>query len=156
MKTKYLLLTFAAAALLFGCTKPASETPLPEEAAYHGKLSVIEIGDTLYEQENVKVSYDLDDRTVDISLYDVSFSSKMPVKLAVVVLEDIPFTKQGNRISLRIADLIPMMEVRGERVPYERYRCTDLTGEITPEKMVLYMKLGGYQTDYTGVFTTVE
>lgn len=81
--------------MLFGCTKPASETPLPEEAAYHGKLSVIEIGDALYEQENVKVSYDLDDRTVDISLYDVSFSSKMPVKLAVVVLEDIPFTKQG-------------------------------------------------------------
>lgn len=86
----------------------------------------------------------------------MSFSSKMPVKLAVVVLEDIPFTKQGNRISLRIADLIPMMEVRGERVPYERYRCTDLTGEITPEKMVLSMKLGGYQTDYTGIFTAVE
>ncbi len=156
MKTKYLLPTFAALTLFAGCTKPASETPLPDEAAYRGKLSVIEIGDALYEQEDVKVSYDMDDKTVDISLYDVSFSSKMPVKLAVVVLEDIPFTKQGNKLTIQAADLIPMMEMRGELVPYERYRCTDLTGEITPEKIVLAMKLGGFQTDYTGIFSAVE
>ena len=156
MKTKYLLPTFAALTLFAGCTKPASETPLPDEAAYRGKLSVIEIGDALYEQEDVKVSYDMDDKTVDISLYDVSFSSKMPVKLAVVVLEDIPFTKQGNKLTIQAADLIPMMEMRGELVPYERYRCTDLTGEITPEKIVLAMKLGGFQTNYTGIFTAAE
>lgn len=134
MKTKYLLPTFAALTLFAGCTKPASETPLPDEAAYRGKLSVIEIGDALYEQENVKVSYDMDDKTVDISLYDVSFSSKMPVKLAVVVLEDIPFTKQGNKLTLQAADLIPMMEMRGELVPYERYRCTDLTAKSLPKR----------------------
>lgn len=156
MKTKYLLPTFAALTLFAGCTKLADETPLPDEAAYRGKLSVIEIGDALYEQEDVKVSYDLDEKTADISLYDVSFSSKMPVKLAVVVLEDIPFTKQGNIMTLQIADLIPMMEMRGELVPYERYRCTDLTGEITPDRIVLSMKLGGFQTNYTGIFTAAE
>lgn len=156
MKTNCLLLNFAAAALLFGCTKPASETPLSEEAAYRGKLSVIEIGNALYEQEDVKVSYDLDGKTADISLYDVSFSSRMPVKLAVVVLEDIPFTKQGNILTLQAADLVPMMEMRGELVPYERYRCTDLTGEITPERIVLSMELGGFRTNYTGAFTAAE
>lgn len=46
-----------------------------------------------------------------------------------------------------------MMEVRGEMVPYERYLCTDLTGTITPEMMVLSMKPGGFQTDYSGKYT---
>lgn len=45
------------------------------------------------------------------------------------------------------------MESRGVLVPYDRYICTDLTGTVTADKMVLSMKLGGFQTDYTGLYS---
>ena len=156
MKTKHLFLAFAAAAVLVGCTKPAQETPLPDEAAYRGKLTVIEIGDALFEMENIKATYDWDGTTLNVSLYDVSFSSKMPVTLNQVMLPAVPYTKSGNKLILSGTDIIPLMESRGTMVPYERYACTDLTGEITPERIVLSMKLGGFQTDYTGLFTEAE
>ena len=136
--------------LMAGCTKPEPEQELAQEAGYQGKLSVIEIGDALFEMENVRADYVLEGETLNVSLYDVSFSSKMPYPLSVVILPDVPYTKTGNRLTLSGTDIIPLMEVHGEKVPYDRYICTDLTGEITTDKMVLSMKLGGFQTDYTG------
>lgn len=152
MKIKRILLLFVAgAALLSACTKASRETPLPAEAGYVGKLDVIEIADELFHMDDIRASYVLNaDGKLDISLYEVSFSSRMPVVLSVVVLQDVGYVRDGSKLSLSDTDIIPMMEMRGELVPYERYLCTDLTGEVTPGQMKLSMKLGGFQTDYLG------
>lgn len=154
MKTKILSVMLAVAALsAASCSKPAQEPTLPAEAAYVGDLSVIEIAGALYEQKDVHVSYELaDDGTLSIRMKDVSFSAQMPVKLSLMVLSDVPYVRHGSTLTLSLSgtDIIPQMEMRGELVPYERYLCTDLTGTINPEKMVLSMKLGGFQTDYSG------
>jgi len=156
MKTNRLFSIIALGALLLSaCQKPQAETPLPAEAAYVGELRVIEIGDALFTIEGLRTSYVLDDQgRLDISMYDVSFSSKMPVVLSEMILPDVPYVKNGNTLTLSGTDIIPEMVMRGERVPYERYTCTGLTGTVDPERMVLSMKLGGFQTDYTGTFTT--
>ncbi|MBQ9450441.1 MAG: hypothetical protein IJU34_03880 [Bacteroidales bacterium] len=140
--------------LASGCRK-VPETALPAEAGYVGLLSVIEIGDALFEIDELVAGYALDavSGRLDLYMYDVSFSSKMPVTLNVMQLPDVSYTKNGSTLQISDTGIIPMMEVRGEMVPYERYLCTDLTGTITPEMMVLSMKLGGFQTDYSGKYT---
>lgn len=145
---------FAAMLLggLFAACKPAPEAEtLPEKAGYVGTLSVIEIGDARFELDGVRADYTLDDAgRLDIYLYDVSFSSQMPVRLSVILLPDVAYVRNGAMLSVSDTDIVPMMEMRGEMVPYERYLCTDFTGQIAPSSMTLSMRLGGFKTDYTG------
>lgn len=155
MKISKLLSILGIGALLAAaCGKTEPEPELPGEAGYVGHLSVIEIAGALFEMEDIRATYELEeDGTLDVSLYDVSFSSKMPVLLSRMVLPDVPYTRTGNQLTLSsTAEIIPLMEMRGELVPYERYVCTDLTGTLTTDCLVLSMKLGGFQTDYTGAF----
>ncbi len=155
MKIKSLFSFLALAGLLVSACSKTPDPVLPDSAGFSGRLSVIEIGDALFEMTDVRVEYGFDEAgKLDISMYDVSFSSKMPVTLNRVVLPDVPYTKSGATLTLSGTDIIPLMEMRGELVPYERYLCTDLTGTITLEKMVLSMKLGGFQTDYTGILSS--
>lgn len=152
MKIIKLFAVMLLAGLSAACEKtPQSET-FPEEAGYVGKLSVIEIGDELFEMDDIRMDYTRDVETgrLDIYMYDVSFSSQMPVRLSVVVLPDVAHTLTGSVISISDTDVVPLMEMRGELVPYERYLCTDFTGRITPSTMSLSMSLGGFQTQYTG------
>lgn len=146
-----LSLCAAGLMLLAACDKVNPEPALPAEAGYVGKLDVIEINDELFHMDDVRTRYELKaDGTLDVFLYEVNFSSRMPLVLAVVVLPDVKYVRNGSRLTLTDTDIIPMMEMRGELVPYERYICTDLTGEITPARLTLSMKLGGFQTDYQG------
>lgn len=153
-----LLFCLALGTMLFsGCRKETPATPLPDEAAYVGRLDVIEIDDALFRIDDLRASFVLDAQgRLDISMYDVSFSSKMPVKLSEMILPAVPYTRNGNTLTLSGTDIIPMMVMRGERVPYDRYKCTDLTGTIDPERMVLSMKLGGFQTDYNGSYSAAQ
>ena len=155
MKLMQLFIPLVLGGLLAaGCGK-TPEPELPGEAGYVGTLSVIEIDDDLFLQDDVVAGYSMDAVTgqLDIFLYDVSFSSRMPVTLSVLILPDVAYTQNGTTLSLAGTDIVPMMEMRGDRVPYERYLCTDLVGTVTPSAMVLSMKLGGFRTDYSGVYT---
>jgi len=147
---------FSVLALGALCATACEKTPvqeLPSEAGFVGSLDVIEINDELFHMDEVRSSYELlEDGTLNISLYEVNFSSRMPYALSVVILPDIPYTRKGNTLTLAGTDIIPLMEMRGELVPYERYLCTDLSGTVNPEKLVLSMKLGGFQTDYSGSY----
>lgn len=152
---------FAAALLLgvlfvSGCGKTLPEAEIPGKAGYVGRLSVIEIDDELFELDGLAAGYELDAASgrLDLYLYDVTFSSRMPVTLSVLVLPDVAYGKDGA--TLILADdggIVPMLEMRGELVPYDRYLCTELRGTITPSEMVLSMELGGFRTDYRGSYT---
>ena len=153
MKFKNLFTALMAGAIFASaCEKNPEPEPLPEQSGYTGTLSVVEIGDRLFTLDDVRADYTLDSETgrLDIYMYEVSFSSSMPIRLNVMLLPDIPYTKGGSALSLSGTGIVPMMEMRGEMIPYEQYTCTDLTGTITPETMTLSMQLGGFQTDYSG------
>ena len=157
MKIKKLLAFLLIGGLFVAaCTEQEEEEALPDRNGYVGTLSVIEIGDALFQQNGVAADYVLDAATgrLDFFLYDVSFSSQMPVKLSVISLQDVSYTQDGATLSISDTDLVPMMEMRGEWVPYDRYVCTGFTGTVTASEMVLSMKLGGYQTDYRGTAVT--
>lgn len=155
MRIKHLFAYVILGGLLAAGCEKAPEPTLPGEAGYVGTLEVIEINDELFRIEGLKTSYTLDAVTgqLDIYLYDVSFSSRMPVLLSKVVIPDIDYTRNGGTLTLRDTDIIPLMESRGVLVPYDRHVCTDLTGTVTADRMVLSMKLGGFQTDYTGLYS---
>ena len=146
---------FFAAMLLGGLFAACEPTPevetLPEKAGYVGTLSVIEIDDARFALDGIRADYTLDDAgRLDIYLYDVSFSSQMPVRLSVILLPDVAYVRNGAVLSVSDTDIVPMMEMRGEMIPYERYLCTDFTGRIDPSSMTLSMRLGGFKTDYAG------
>ena len=153
MKIRKLLAVLLIGSLLSAaCAETMEEEQFPEQNGYVGTLSVIEIGDALFEQSGVSADYVLDAATgrLDLFLYEVSFSSQMPVKLGVVALQDVAYSQDGTTLTIADTDLVPMMEMRGEWVAYDRYVCTDFTGTVTPSAMTLSMKLGGFQTDYRG------
>lgn len=135
------------------CSEPMEENQLPEKNGYVGILSVIEIGDELFEQSGILADYVLDVAAsrVDIYLHEVSFSSQMPVKISTVILPGVACTNEDGVLHVYDTDIVPMMEVRGERVPYDRYLCTDIRGTVTAGAISLTMKLGGFRTDYRGV-----
>lgn len=58
MKICKLLFCLALGTMLFsGCRKETPATPLPDEAAYVGRLDVIEIGDALFRIDDLRASF---------------------------------------------------------------------------------------------------
>ena len=152
MKIKSLLLTWMiGAGLALACEKTPEPEEIPAQSGYTGTLSVVEIGDALFTMNDVRADYRLDeDGRLDLYFYDVTFSSQMPVKLSVLMLPDVAYRRDGATLSLSDSDIVPLMEMRGEMIPYERYLCTGLSGTLTPAALTLSMRLGGFQTDYSG------
>ena len=142
----------ASACLFAACGKTAPEEVLPERTGYSGTLSVVELGDELFQLEDILTDYTLDavSGRLDIYMYDVSFSSRMPITINVLVLPDVAYEKNGTTLAVSDTDIVPLMEMGGEMIPYDRYVCTDFTGTITPSAMTLSMKLGGFRTEYSG------
>ena len=154
MKSKKIFALLLLGGLLAaGCEKTPDPDPDPAaRGGYVGTLSVIELGDERFERDGIEAGYtlDADSGRLDLYLYDVSFSSRMPVTLSVLVLPDVAYTQSGATLILADTDIVPLMESHGELIPYERYLCTDLNGTVGPDEMVLSMKLGGFRTDYRG------
>lgn len=139
------------AGLALACEKTPEPEEIPAQSGYTGTLSVVEIGDALFTMDDVRADYRLDeDGRLDLYFYDVTFSSQMPVKLSVMMLPDVAYRRDGATLSLSDSDIVPLMEMRGEMIPYERYLCTELSGTLTPAALTLSMRLGGFQTDYSG------
>lgn len=92
------------------------------------------------------------DTAVDICLYQVSFSSRMPVTIDMVI-PDVPCVRTVDRITFAGEDINPTMGGN----PVSQYVITGLTGFITADSLVFSNNYGSYQDcSYAGSITDMQ
>ena len=94
----------------------------------------------------------LTDSTLDIYLFGINFSSKMPVTIDMTI-PGVSYKRTAESLILTGDSLVPLM---GER-PFDRYVITALTGTITENEFKLKNGYGSYaDCTYEGVITGME
>ena len=143
MKIK-LFATALAALALIACEK--TPTPIvPEEADYVGTVTVESSAGTV---ENVGARVEFrpyEDGTAELTLYEISFHPRMPMKLDVTI-PGLLMTCTPQKIILTGDDIVPFA-LGGE---FPNYTVTDLRAEIIGNKMTLNLKFGGTPTSFVG------
>ena len=89
------------------------------------------------------------DSTVSVNLYQINFSSKMPVTIDMTI-PDVAFSRLTNGIVLSGDNIIPMMGSR----PVDRYLISHLDGSLTADSFRIVNNYGPYQgCIYAGAVT---
>ena len=92
------------------------------------------------------------DSTLDLVLYGISFSSKMPLTIDMTI-PGASYIRTTDTIKLSGDSIAPMM---GER-PFDRYMVTALKGTITADSIIFSNNYGTYQDcSYAGKVTKME
>lgn len=79
------------------------------------------------------------DTTLDIKLYGISFSSKMPVRIDMVI-PSARYTRTSTQITISGENIIPTMGGN----PFDRYVITGLTGTLTADSLNFSNSYGSY------------
>lgn len=143
MKIKLFAIVLAALSLT-ACIK----TPgilVPEEADYVGTVTVESSAGTV---ENVGARVEFtpnEDGTGELTLYEISFHPRMPMKLDVTI-PGLLMTCTPKKIILTGDDIVPFA-LGGE---FPNYKVTELCAEIIGNKMTLNLKFGGIPTSFVG------
>ena len=145
MKILYAILPL----LLFAACENGENNNLPSnptEECYVGTMVVDQNDGSFYEQEGVKVNYELrEDGKLNFVMYKVKFASGMPLKLDMVV-EGVDFTETDGVYTLSGDGIVPYA-MGG---PFEKFTITNLTGEINNNAMSLSFICGEYPVTYEG------
>jgi hypothetical protein len=115
-----------------------------KDRIYRGTVSVNQ-NEVLYEQENVKVVFTLENGSVDIKMYQVSFSERMPVKLDMTI-SGVAATEKSGEYIITGDNIIPM--AYGSEFP--NYIITDMEGKFTDNAASFDMLCGVYPTSFRG------
>lgn len=92
------------------------------------------------------------DSTLDLILYGISFSSKMPLTIDMTI-PGASYTRSAGIINISGDSIAPTM---GER-PFDRYLVTALKGTITADSIIFSNNYGTYQDcSYAGKVTKME
>ena len=92
------------------------------------------------------------DTTLDINLYGINFSSKMPVTIDMVI-PGAKYTRSAEKITLYGDSIIPTM---GGNL-FSRYVINALVGSITADSLVFTNSYGQYAgCTYAGKITKME
>lgn len=108
-----------------------------------GSFSIVNSDGTTFSMDAIKAGYEIGEGTVDITLYGVSFSPRMPMTLDMTV-PGVGCAKVAGGYSLSAASVVPLALGR----PFENYTITDLTGSLTDSGLSLKMKIGGLPSEY--------
>ena len=92
------------------------------------------------------------DSTLDIYLYGINFSSKMPVTIDMVI-HGAKYVRTAKRITLSGENIIPTMGGN----PFDRYRISGLNGTLTADSLVFTNNYGSYTgCSYAGKIIQIE
>ena len=136
--------TVLAALALIACEK--TPTPIvPEEADYVGTVTVESSAGTV-ENTGARVEFTPnEDGTAQLTLYEISFSPKMPMTLDVII-PGVAVVSTPEKITFSADEIIPF----AMGVEFPRYLVTELAGEIVGNKMTFTLKFGGTPTSFVG------
>ena len=174
---KKIVLFLAAALVIAACNKkdepenpaaqggasgtPSGQTILPLDSATYfeasGTNTVPNVEGESRNQPYIKTGVRAEvilrtDSTLDLILYGISFSSKMPLTIDMTI-PGASYTRSAGIISISGDNIAPMM---GER-PFDRYMVTALKGTITADSLIFSNNYGTYQDcSYAGKVTKME
>jgi hypothetical protein len=145
MKTNKLFLALTALALL-ACNKKEPEVVVPQTADYKGTVTVLYQGEP-FDNENIEVNFtpSEDGKTADITIYQIKFVPKMPVKIDVTI-PGVELKSTPTEILLSCDNVIPLA-MGGE---FPRYKVTNLTGVVKEGKLDFSLNFGDYPTSFSG------
>lgn len=162
---KKILLFVAAALMIASCNKkdepenPASQTSFAKATLLEA-LGTNTVPNVEGEQHNLPYSLDsvrveaviVTDSTLDIKLYGINFSSKMPVTIDMVI-PAVSYTRTVEKITISGDSIIPTMGGN----PFNRYVIYDLSGTITADSITFTNTYGTYTgCTYAGKITKMQ
>lgn len=163
---KKLFYVLAVAAIVAACNSKDKNEPEDQihvsfaKATYFEALGTNTVPNVEGEQkdqpfrlDNVRVeAVILTDNTLDINLYGINFSSKMPVTIDMVI-PGAKYIRTAEKITLYGDSIIPTMGGN----PFDRYVIYDLTGTINSDSLVFTNSYGQYAgCTYAGKITKIE
>jgi len=164
MKKTFFVL--AAALTLAACNRNTPETPEEQSKTAFAKAMYFEALGTStvpnVEGENKDLPFSMDsvrveavvvtDSTLDIHLYGINFSTRMPVTIDMVI-PDAKYTCTAEKITLYGEGIIPTMGGN----PFDRYVVNALSGTITADSLVFTNSYGQYAgCTYAGKITGMK
>jgi len=120
-----------------------------EDGTYIGTLTVDQNDGTSHTQENVSVVFELQEGGAVMKMLQVSFSPRMPLKLDMTI-PNITAASTPEGLVLSGDNIIPLA-MGGE---FPAYTITGLTGEVTPQTILLEMMCGTYPLAFSGVIVS--
>lgn len=162
---KKILFFVAVALLIAACNKkdepenPASQTSFAKATLFEA-LGTNTVPNVEGEQHNLPYSLDsvrveaviVTDSTLDIKLYGINFSSKMPVTIDMVI-PAVSYTRTVEKITISGDSIIPTMGGN----PFNRYVIYDLSGTITADSLTFTNTYGTYTgCTYAGKITKMQ
>lgn len=162
---KKILLFVAVALMIAACNKkdepenPASQTSFAKATLFEA-LGTNTVPNVEGEQHNLPYSLDsvrveaviVTDSTLDIKLYGINFSSKMPVTIDMAI-PAVSYTRTVEKITLSGDSIIPTMGGN----PFNRYVIYDLSGTITADSLTFTNTYGTYAgCTYAGKITKMQ
>lgn len=154
--TKKILSLVAMALLFVACEKSKNDDPeMPNQTSFEEvtdftAYGLVSVPSEEFTMNNVRAEAKLKEGNVmDIYLYDVSFSSRMPVTISLVI-PDVSYIRTEEQITFEGNDIVPT--VRNAPVP--KYTVRDLQGTVTPDELALSCSFGGIACTYQGAITT--
>lgn len=163
---KKLFIILATAACVAACNSNDPKDPAEGDQTSFVKATLFEALGTNtvpnVEGEHHDLPYSLDsvrvealivtDSTLDIKLYGINFSSKMPVTIDMEI-PDVSYIRTVEKITLSGDSIIPTMGGN----PFNRYVIYDLSGTITADSLTFTNAYGTY-TDctYAGKITKMQ
>ena len=162
---KKILLFVAVALMIVACNKkdepenPASQTSFAKATLLEA-LGTNTVPNVEGEQHNLPYSLDsvrveaviVTDSTLDIKLYGINFSSKMPVTIDMVI-PAVSYTRTVEKITISGDSIIPTMGGN----PFNRYVIYDLSGTITADSLTFTNTYGTYTgCTYAGKITKMQ
>ncbi len=114
---------------------------------YVGDIVVLGYGSSFTDKDiKVELTFNGTDKTADMLIKEVKFAEAMPLRLDMAV-KGISYTVAGSKITIAGDNIVP--EAMGG--PFEMYKITGLSGEISESGISFTMTCGGiYPVSYTG------
>lgn len=162
---KKILFFVAVALMIAACNKkdepenPASQTSFAKATLFEA-LGTNTVPNVEGEQHNLPYSLDsvrveaviVTDSTLDIKLYGINFSSKMPVTIDMVI-PAVSYTRTMEKITISGDSIIPTMGGN----PFNKYVIYDLSGTITADSITFTNTYGTYTgCTYAGKITKMQ
>lgn len=129
---------------LVSCGAKEEEEILPDPSGeLTGLFSIVNSDGTTFSMDAVKAGYEVGEGIVDITLYGVSFSPRMPMTLDMTI-PSVKCAKAPGGYSLSADSIVPVALGR----PFENYMVTKLSGSLTDKGLSMKMEIGGCPSEY--------
>lgn len=146
MKKFFSAAAFLTALLLtVSCSKDDSKTEPVFPDSYKGTFEVAAGTPQAHSLEGIKAKYTVSNNKMTVTLYEVSFSPMMPVKIDMII-PDIDAVLTGGTYSLSKSMVVPKV---GD-VDFPQYTVSNLTGTVSEKEMNLSMTIMGFPVTYKG------